>query len=104
MMMHERLRRARVAAGYPTMTAACEAFSWNRNTYGTNENGSTSFGRVAAERYARAYRVRLEWLLTGRGSMKDERGFAVPLLGYVGAGAEVFPMDDGDLGEVDAPS
>ena len=70
MDMHERLRAARAAAGYTTVADAARAFGWNVNTTASNENGNRTYSRTAAEKYARAYRVNLEWLLTGRGSMK----------------------------------
>jgi transcriptional regulator with XRE-family HTH domain len=70
MDMHERLRAARDAAGYKTAAEAARAFGWNVNTTSSNENGNRTYSRTAAERYATAYRVNLEWLLTGKGEMK----------------------------------
>ena len=70
MSLHERLREARKAAGFSTAKEAAEAFGWNKNTVTSNENGNRTFSRESAERYARAYRVDLGWLLTGKGSMK----------------------------------
>ncbi|MEM8615335.1 MAG: helix-turn-helix domain-containing protein [Pseudomonadota bacterium] len=82
MDLHERLRTARIEAGYATARAAAEAFGWNSNTVSSNENGNRTFGREAAARYARAYHVDLGWLLTGRGGMRR------------GAGAEIFDIWD----------
>lgn len=65
----DRLIEAREAAGYKTAKDATEAFGFNYPTYAGHENGSRGIGRSAA-RYAAAYKVSLEWLLTGRGAMK----------------------------------
>lgn len=70
MDMHERLRAAREAAGYSSVAEAARAFGWNVNTTASNENGNRTYSRTGAEKYARAYRVSLDWLLTGRGQMK----------------------------------
>lgn len=72
MDMHERLRAAREAAGYKSPTDAARAFGWNVNTTSSNENGNRTFSRTMAEKYARAYHISLDWLLTGRGQMKGQ--------------------------------
>lgn len=52
-------------------------------------------------RYGRAFRVSPEWLLLGIGTFEKKQ---VPFVGFVGAGAEVFPIDDGGcLDEIDPP-
>lgn len=99
---HERLHRARKEAGFPNAVDAARAFGWNENTYYANENGNAPFSKNAAVRYARAFRVELDWLVTGQGPMrKGNRG--VPVVGIVGAGAQVFPIDDGGLDPVVPP-
>lgn len=70
MDMHQRLKKARLAAGYEKAIDAIRAHDWNKNTYSSNENGNRAFGRQAAEKYATAFDISLEWLLTGRGEMK----------------------------------
>ena len=98
----DRLRRARIEAGYGSAADAARAFGWNVNTYSSNENGNAPFSKSAAVRYARAFRVELDWLVTGNGQMrKASRG--VPVVGHVGAGAVVFPLDDGILDTVEPP-
>lgn len=62
----ERLKAARVAAGYESAPAAAQAMGVPEATYMGHENGSRGFGR-AAERYARFFRTTPEWLLYGRG-------------------------------------
>lgn len=102
MSMHDRLRKARIAAGYGDATSAARAFGWNENTYRSNENGARPFGREATIRYSRAFKVSLEWLATGRGPMKAARR-GVEVIGYVGAGAAVFPLESGAIEEIEPP-
>lgn len=59
------------------------------DTYAQHENGTRGIGR-AAGRYAKAYRVSEGWLLTGEGAGPGSTP-TVPLVGYLGAGAEVLP-------------
>jgi SOS-response transcriptional repressor LexA len=90
--MHERLREARQAAGYETAAAAAAALGINYQTYAGHENSKTGIRHQAAQRYAKKFRVSLEWLLTGKGDMRgdggrtpaDEAGLAV--LGTIRAG------------------
>jgi DNA-binding XRE family transcriptional regulator len=63
---HERLARARLLAGYETATEAADAIGVNRPTYIHHENGTRGFQKHA-DRYAKFFRVSLEWLVTGRG-------------------------------------
>lgn len=101
MTMGERLRLAREQAGFETAVAAARRFNWPETTYRHHENGTRDFPKDKAEIYARAFRVRAEWLLLGVG---DSGKKPVPLVGYVGAGAEVFAFDDGgSLDDIDPP-
>jgi DNA-binding XRE family transcriptional regulator len=65
----DRLILAREAAGYRKATDAAEAMGVVRSTYLGHENGSRGLGR-AAEHYAEFFRVKVDWLLYGKGSMK----------------------------------
>lgn len=60
-----RLKEARENAGFSTARSACERFGWKESTYGTHESGHRGFIRHASK-YAVAYKVNVEWLLTGR--------------------------------------
>jgi len=61
---NERLRQARIAAGFQHARSAAERFGWPDPTYRSHENGARSFFDIAdAERYAKAFRVPLHWLL-----------------------------------------
>lgn len=103
---HERLKWAREQADYEDATAAAESLGIPAATYLGHENGSRGF-KSRAEAYARKFRVSLEWLLTGRGNPKAGVPPKARAVGYVGAGAEIIPVDDHALGagfeEVDLP-
>jgi DNA-binding XRE family transcriptional regulator len=102
---HERLRQARTIAGFPTATAAAKRFHWSEPTYLSHENGSRGYPKLKAINYAKAFKVSLEWLLSGRGEMRAD--ITVPLKGYIGAGGLIMPVDDhaggAGLEQVDAP-
>jgi SOS-response transcriptional repressor LexA len=90
----ERLRLARKNAGYKSAADASQAMGIESVSYNHHENGTRGLSRVA-ERYARFFRVSLEWLLTGRGDIKQKNNPArVPLMGTVGAGPAVEPIGD----------
>ncbi|UNJ22090.1 repressor protein C [Microcystis phage vB_MweS-yong2] len=94
MTQNERLKKAREAAGYATAAEAAKALNASYSTYSAHENGEKGLSR-SAERYARFFRVNLEWLLTGRGDMKPKGArLQLPMLGKVGAGAVVYLPDE----------
>lgn len=85
----DRLRWAREQHGrYPTGTEAAKAFGWTVSTYLGHENGSRNPTRQAAKRYAKAYRVRWEWILEGEGSPANKTQQA-PIIGCVEASSEI---------------
>ena len=63
----ERLRIARLRAGYETGKDAAEALGIPVSTYLGHENGSRGITARQAEVYARKYKVREGWLLYGTG-------------------------------------
>jgi DNA-binding XRE family transcriptional regulator len=65
---HFRLKNARINAGFRTARAAAKRFGWNTSTYGAHENGQNGFAIETAAQYARAFGVRLQYLLFGEGS------------------------------------
>lgn len=99
----ERLRHARLEAGFESQREAVERFGWNRNTYKSNENGLAPFSFEQAKAYAEAYGVEPQWLYDGSGPMRRSQG--VPVAGYVGAGAEahLFAAGQGPLDHVPGP-
>lgn len=87
---HERLRQARKDAGYNSVRDAARALGMVYSTYAGHENGAREFDDQDAQRYARKFRVSLEWLLTGRLSptiqpVKNPVA-TIPLSGIVRAG------------------
>lgn len=104
--MNERLKWAREQAGFEDAPSAAEALGVVESTYYGHENGSRGFKRDSAAKYARRFKVSLEWLLTGRGQPKAGPA-TTRAVGYIGAGAQVEPVDDHALGagldEVDLP-
>ncbi|MEO0975995.1 MAG: helix-turn-helix transcriptional regulator [Pseudomonadota bacterium] len=94
--VHERLKEARIAAGFATVQEACEAFGFKYPTYAGHENGQRGMKADAMARYARAYNISVEWLLTGKKSAlspsSDDPFLTVPIYDIrasAGAGALV---------------
>lgn len=100
----KRLKWARENDGrYKQPAEAAGAFGWKASTYHGHENGDRPGARLATlKRYAKAYKVRWEWLLDGSGS-PIAKGGSIPVEGYVGAGAEFIPFADDNPGLGDAP-
>ena len=71
MTIHQRLKIARIAAGFERAVHAADALAIRRPTYSGHENGNGKFNQDSAITYARRFGVSLEWLLTGKGAMKD---------------------------------
>lgn len=101
---NDRLKQARENAGYDTAQAAADAFGWKVGAYRHHENGSQGRGIPAksALQYARAFRVRPEWILWGEG----ERDIyplheQIPVFGYAGAREAVYIIPSDDQGPID---
>ena len=69
--MNDRLRNARMAAGFASATDAIEYCKWKGSTYRAHENGQNNFNVEYAARYGKAYGVSASWLLLGEGSEGD---------------------------------
>ena len=69
--MNDRLRNARMAAGFASATDAIEYCKWKGSTYRAHENGQNNFNVEYATRYGNAYGVSASWLLLGEGSEGD---------------------------------
>jgi transcriptional regulator with XRE-family HTH domain len=63
----ERLRIARLRAGFSTAKEAAEAMGFPVSTYLAHENGSRGYPAKKAYTYARKFKVREQWLLFGVG-------------------------------------
>ena len=64
-MMNERLKKARLDAGFKTASAAIDKLNWNSSTYRAHENGQNNFKVDHAKLYAEAYGVSPSWLMIG---------------------------------------
>lgn len=69
---HERVRWARMHAGYPTATAAAESMGMRANTYGAYERAPdsskhTELDDQRASQFAKKFKVSWIWLLKGEG-------------------------------------
>ena len=76
-----RLRQAREAAGFGSAQEAASRFGWTYATYAGHENGHRGIRLEALQKYARAFKVDMGWLLSGRSSgiaplRHDLHGFA----------------------------
>jgi len=85
----KRLEKARLARGFEDAKAAATYFGWKYDTYAQHENGLRGLVR-AVDKYAKAFRVSEAWLLTGEGRGPGNPR-ELPLMGYIGAGAEIEP-------------
>lgn len=63
----DRLKRARIDAGFETAEAAALALGVNKFTYTQHENGIRGLPKGKAPIYARRFKVSAEWLLFGKG-------------------------------------
>lgn len=99
MGLGDRLRQVREEAGYKSAAEAARAIGVNRFTYSQHENNTQGrgFNKETAVRYARFYRINVSWLLTGKGAKRSTP--RAPLVGYIGAGAIIYPIDDHAQGQ-----
>lgn len=102
---NDRLREARIKAGFKSARSAALRHGWVPSTYSSHENGQTAVPKDDAETYSRAFGVAPEWILYNRGGSKAarrEKPAQVDLIGFVSAGRTSF-APAGKLGRVDAP-
>lgn len=96
-----RLAAARRESGYRSARDAALSNNWPESTYRAHESGMRTIGQDDAERYARRYRaagakISAAAILFGADdegepdAYNDERS-VVPIMGYIGAGAEIEP-------------
>lgn len=91
---HDRLREARLAAGFSSIAEAARRKNLHKQNLADHEAGRRGIGAEHAQDYGRAFKVRPEWILFGVESDSVE----VPVVGYVGAGAEANFYDDHEKG------
>lgn len=64
--MGDRLRKARIGAGYKYASEAAKALGVTSSTYRAHENGQNEFGVEEAEFYAKRFGVSAGWLLMAK--------------------------------------
>jgi len=104
----DRLKQARLAAGYPKASHAAEAFGVPLATYQQHENGIRGFPARRAAKYASLLKVAPEWLLYGHGKgpslhvakrVWPEPRY-VPIVGIAGSDVWSAPPSPDQAGEV----
>lgn len=108
MSMNERLKQARINAGYKSAKDAADALGVKYPTYAGHENGAsgTGFRPEDGQRYARKFKVSFEWLMSGRGSMLTSTPRTTTIAGKAGAstdGRVIYAEGQGGLGAVLLP-
>lgn len=69
--MSDRLRQARIDAGFKSAAAAADAMGVNPSTYRAHENGQNDFNLREAFHYGQKFRVSAIWLFSGERTAKD---------------------------------
>jgi len=99
----DRLRQARLGAGFSTIKSASDERGLHKQNLADHEAGRRGISPDWAKKYARAFSVKPDWILFGTNSTSK----TVPIVGYIGAGAELYPYDDhakgASLDEIPAP-
>lgn len=101
---NDRLKKARIAAGFETAKSAADRFGWKIEAYRHHENGTG--GREVPKRpaldYAKKFKVRVDWLLYGQGEMKDAaKQEDIPIYGKAGARERVNLIESDDHEPID---
>lgn len=68
MSTSERLRQARINAGFDSASKAAKMHGWGVSTYIAHENGQNEYSPERAKIYAKAFKTTAEWLLFGKES------------------------------------
>ena len=114
MERHQRLKAAREQV-FRTAKEAAESLDVPYGTYTGHEAGTRGIKDDELSKYARRFKVPLEWLSFGIGSIEASRGSLLRVVGRVGAGAQIdvdveqspgefesvevkFPLPDGVIG------
>lgn len=85
--IHERLKEARVSAGFESARHAADQFGWSYSTYVSHENGQRGLKLDALKKYARAFRVELKWLIDGEYQQVEHYDVDVKVVPVVGKAA-----------------
>ncbi len=90
-----RLKQARLRAGFRTASDFIRHFGLKESVYNSHESGRRGIPLDTLRRYAGVLKTPYSWLILGEGY---EEPMTVEVVGYVGAGAEIRPIDDHPLG------
>lgn len=84
----DRLRKARLDAGFDQPIDAARFFGWNIHTYKSHENGIRGLKLHTARKYAKAFHTSASYLLTGDSppEPKHKDVFPVPILADAAGG------------------
>lgn len=93
----QRLKAARIKAGFRSAASAAEWLGMRASTYNAHENGQNDIRPIHAERYADAFGVSAYWILFGREAPAEDAGsttirvpdpalVSAPVIGRVQAG------------------
>lgn len=99
----DRLRKARIEAGFEHPSEAARAFGWNEHTYKSHENGIRGLKLHQARKYAKAFHISAAWLLTGDlpPEPKQQSVFTVPILADAAGGVWLEnPQSQSDTMEI----
>lgn len=89
----DRLRKARIRAGFPTAADFARHHHLEETTYRSTENGTRGLTVAKAILYAKllGHGTTRAWLLVGE---QPESPVMIGLIGYIGAGESIYPFDD----------
>jgi len=95
-----RLAMARMLAGFKSARQAALANGWPESTYRAHEGGTRTIGHDDAERYAKRFRhlnvnVTARSILFEDGASLESHSRAIPIVGYVSAGAGMVLLEEG---------
>lgn len=90
--MGERLRSARVAAGFVSAEKFARTHKMSLPTYRSHENGNRNFTYTTARMYARLLGCTAQWLIGGEGVPGEQT--EIPIIGYVESGGTVRLLED----------
>lgn len=96
----DRLKEARVKAGYATVADAARALKMHRQNWADHEAKRRQIREHNARAYAKKLKISWIWLLTGQSVTEGRK---IRLVGYVGGGAQVHALGAQDLDFVEAP-
>ncbi|GMA74512.1 hypothetical protein GCM10025880_09290 [Methylorubrum aminovorans] len=81
--VHGRLKIARIAAGYATMTSAVRKFEWSNASYRQHENGNRDINLAEIKLYAIAFEADPAWIAFGVGTHPDQKNDIYPNRGDI---------------------